>query len=163
MKTIYFVRHAKSSWDDPRLSDHDRPLNTRGQHDAPMMARRLLGLDVVPNGILSSSAKRARQTAAYFMDVLNVGDAIYLRDLYHAWPDTIEQEIRKLPDAWKTILVFGHNPGYTDLANRLDHDAYLGNVPTCGIVGASIRTDHWADFRLPLAKRTLFLYPKQVE
>lgn len=163
MKTLYFVRHAKSSWDDAQLDDHDRPLNARGQHDAPMMARRLLGLDVAADGILSSTAKRARQTAAHFQEVLSVDNAIYLRNLYHAWPEAIEKEIRNLPNEWDTVLVFGHNPGYTDLANRLDHNAFIDNVPTCGIVGAEIQIKSWTDFRLAQAKRTLFLYPKQVE
>lgn len=165
MKTIYFVRHAKSSWDDIMLSDHDRPLNKRGQRDAPVMARRLLGIDVAPDGLLSSTAVRARQTAAVFAEVLNVDDSDqrYETSLYHAAPSAIEQQIRTLPDQWNTLLVFGHNPGYTDLANRLKHDAYIGNLPTCGIVGAHAKIDKWADFNLADAKRIAYLYPKQTQ
>jgi len=162
MKTIYFIRHAKSSWDDPLLDDHDRPLNKRGRRDGPIMARRLLGLDLAPDGILCSTARRARQTAGYFKDVLTVENAIYLRELYHAWPATIEARVQKLPDDWQTVLVFGHNPGYTDLANDLQHDHYIGNLPTCGIVGATIDVDRWADFTLAGAKRVAYMYPKQV-
>jgi len=165
MKTIYFVRHAKSSWDDITLDDHDRPLNKRGKRDAPVMARRLLGIDVAPDGLLSSTAKRARQTAAYFADVLVVSaeDKRYEAALYHAWPSTIEQQIRQLPDQWTTVLVFGHNPGYTDLANRMQNDAYIGNVPTCGIVGAQAEIDDWTDFSLAEARRIAYLYPKQIK
>lgn len=163
MKNLYFIRHAKSSWGDVMLDDHDRPLNNRGQRDAPVMARRLLGIDVAPDGILSSTANRARQTAGQFMDILSVDNAIYLRELYHAWPSTIEAQIRNLPNEWKTVLVFGHNPGYTDLANQLKNDLYIGNLPTCGIVGASSDVKEWKDFTLASAKRIAYLYPKQTE
>jgi phosphohistidine phosphatase len=163
MKTLYFIRHAKSSWDDAMLDDHDRPLNKRGKHDGPIMARRLLGIDVVPDGLLSSSAKRARQTAKYFEDVLSIDNAIYLRELYHAWPSTIEAQIRSIPEEWDTVLVFGHNPGYTELANQLKNDLYIGNMPTCGIVGASSDVKEWKDFTLASAKRIAYLYPKQTE
>lgn len=163
MKIIYFIRHAKSSWDDPSLNDHDRPLNKRGKRDGPVMARRLLGLDVAPDGILSSSARRARQTAEYFKDVLSVDNAIYLQELYHAWPPTIEAQVSKLPDEWETVLVFGHNPGYTDLANKLKNDLYIGNVPTCGIIGARSDVSEWKDFTLAGAERIAYLYPKQTE
>lgn len=163
MKTIYFVRHAKSSWDDHSLADHDRPLNDRGKRDAPVMARRLLGMDVVPDGLLSSSAKRTRQTAKYFKDVLSVDNAIYLRRLYHADAATIAQNLRMLPPEWDTVLAFGHNPGYTELANRLAHDEYIDNVPTCGIVVARAPIDDWTDFRLAEARRVAFYYPKQTK
>jgi len=163
MKTLYFIRHAKSSWDDPMLDDHDRPLNKRGRRDGPVMARRLLGIDVAPDGILSSTAKRARQTAGYFKDVLTVENAIYFRELYHAWPTTIETQVRNLPDEWDTVLVFGHNPGYTDLANKLKNDLYVGNVPTCGIIGARSGVEEWKDFSLADAQRIAYMYPKQTE
>ncbi|MFT6514398.1 MAG: phosphohistidine phosphatase [Neolewinella sp.] len=163
MKILYFIRHAKSSWDDVSLDDHDRPLNKRGQHDGPVMARRLLGINVAPDGLLSSTAKRARQTASYFKDVLSVEDAIYLKKLYHAWPPVIEAQIRNLPEEWETVLVFGHNPGYTDLANQLQNDLYIGNVPTCGIIVAGSDVTEWKDFTLADAERIAYLYPKQTE
>lgn len=164
MKTVYFVRHAKSNWSDPSLSDHDRPLHKRGLRDAPKMAARLAGLGVRPDGILTSSAQRTRQTAAYFADALNVSRDDRLTDqaLYHARPDGIERRVRQLPDGWGTVLLFGHNPGYTDLANQLAHDHFIDNVPTCGIVVAKAAVDDWADFRLAGARRTAFMYPKEI-
>ena len=165
MKIIYFVRHAKSSWDDITLDDHDRPLNKRGRRDAPVMARRLLGIDVAPDGILSSTAVRAQQTAAVFAEILNVDASAqyYEEGLYHAMPTIIEQHIRNLSDQWNTLLVFGHNPGYTNLANRLQNNAYIGNLPTCGIVGAQAEINEWADFSLAAARRIAYLYPKQTQ
>ncbi|NJC25377.1 SixA phosphatase family protein [Neolewinella antarctica] len=163
MKTIYFVRHAKSSWSDFQLADHDRPLNKRGKKDAPRMANRLVESGASPDGILTSTAKRARRTARAFQEAFDVPDdrIIKKKSLYHAVPRGIEEKITALPDEWDTVLVFGHNPGYTDLANQLDHDGTIDNVPTCGIVGARIAIKSWADFSLSKAKRFTFMYPKQ--
>lgn len=164
MKEIYFIRHAKSSWDDPSLTDHDRPLNNRGKRDAPRMAHRLVGLGTSPDGILTSTAKRAKRTARAFREAFGLGKAnvIEREELYHAGPRQIEAAIQRLPADWKTVLVFGHNPGYTDVANALQHNNYIDNVPTCGIVGARIDVDDWQKFSLKAATRTTFLYPKQV-
>ena len=163
MKTVYFVRHAKSSWSDPMLRDHDRPLNKRGLRDAPRMAARLLELGVQPDGILTSSARRARQTANYFREALQVpaGRVLIREELYHAWADTIAANVRQLPADWDTVLLFGHNPGYTDLANRLRGAGDIDNVPTCGIVVGRADIDDWADFQLSATERAAFLYPKQ--
>lgn len=163
MKTIYFIRHAKSSWSDHNLKDHDRPLNKRGLRDGPDMAQRLVKLGVQPDGVLTSSAKRARQTAAFFTAALNVPDTSVKVDeeLYHAWPAAIVARIRLLPADWDTVLLFGHNPGYTDLANQLKNSQYIDNVPTCGITVATIALDDWVNFSLGEARRTGFMYPKQ--
>lgn len=165
MKHLFFVRHAKSSWADPYLSDHDRPLNSRGKRDAPLMAERLAATKVRADGVLVSSAKRAKKTAKVFREAfgLSKDQVIVQEELYHASPKTIQRAIRQLPDNWKTVLVFGHNPGFTELANLLKNDEYIGNVPTCGIVGAAADVKAWEDFQLSEAKRTSFLYPKQVK
>ena len=163
MKTIYFIRHAKSSWDDVSLADHDRPLNARGKRDAPAMARRLAGFDVSPDGILSSTAKRTKQTLKNFREALGVPKekVILNPDLYLASTRGIAQAIRELPAEWDTVLLFGHNPGYTDLANLIPGPA-IENVPTCGIVGCRSDIGSWEDFRYKRARRLCFLYPKQV-
>lgn len=163
MKTVYFVRHAKSSWADLNRSDHDRPLNARGKRDAPRMAARLLNLGVEPDGLLSSTAKRAKRTAREFARALDVPKTHrrYARTLYHAGPAAIERELWTLPPEWNTVLLFGHNPGYTDLANRLRAEGFIDNVPTCGIVGARAAIDDWTDFLLAGADRFCFYHPKQ--
>ncbi|MFK8162915.1 MAG: histidine phosphatase family protein [Lewinella sp.] len=163
MKTIYFVRHAKSSWDDITLDDHDRPLNARGKRDAPMMADRLAKLGVVVDGLVSSSAKRAKQTSEAFRLALKISAANcqYDPSLYHAWPASIEKRVHDVPDKWSTVLFFGHNPGYTDLANRLQHNAYIGNVPTCGIIIVEADIENWEEFSFEKARRAGYLYPKQ--
>jgi phosphohistidine phosphatase len=163
MKTIYFVRHAKSSWDDAMLEDHDRPLNARGKRDAPVMANRLADLEVVVDGLVSSTAKRAKETSEAFRRALNIpaANCQYDRSLYHAWPAGIEKRVQDMPDNWSTVLFFGHNPGYTDLANRLQHNAYIGNVPTCGIIMVQADIDKWEEFSFAQARRAGYFYPKQ--
>ena len=162
MKHVYLVRHAKSSWADPNLKDHDRPLNGRGRNDAPRMAARLKKSGVKVDGVLTSTAKRARQTAQAFVEAYGLGKDSVLKEakLYHAGPKTIERCIQKLPDEWHTVLVFGHNPGYTEAANALKNDDYIGNVPTCGIVGSKLDTKKWGKWKLSDAKRTTFMTPK---
>ncbi|OAV46169.1 histidine phosphatase family protein [Lewinella sp. 4G2] len=162
MKTLYFVRHAKSSWKDFNLRDHDRPLNSRGKRDAPKMAARLVALAGAPDGLLTSTAKRAKTTARSFREAAGLSkDAVLEREeLYHAAPREIEAVIKELPADWDTVFVFGHNPGYTDLANRLINNGYIDNVPTCGIVEATSDVAKWRDFKLSEARRGRFLYPK---
>ncbi len=162
MKNVYFVRHAKSSWADMNLKDHDRPLNSRGKKDAPRMAARLRKEGVKVDGLLVSSAKRTRQTAEVFAEAYGLGkdQVIKEKKLYHAGPKTIQSCIRELPDNWETVLVFGHNPGYTEAANVLLHDDYIGNVPTCGIIGSTSSATKWAKWKMSEAKRTVFFTPK---
>ncbi|MCP9234800.1 histidine phosphatase family protein [Lewinella sp. JB7] len=163
MKQVYFIRHAKSSWADMNLKDHDRPLNSRGKKDAPHMAARLARQGIKVDGILTSSAKRTRQTAQAFIEAfgLSKDDVKKEKKLYHAGPKTIERCIQDLPDDWDTVLVFGHNPGYTETANQLQNDSYIGNVPTCGIVASTAPVKKWSKWKLADAQRTAFHYPKE--
>ncbi len=165
MKQIHFVRHGKSSWSDPGLADHDRPLGPRGKRDAPRMAARLLATGLRVDGILSSTAKRARKTGRVFADVFGIDRERFLtdEDLYLATPREIERVIRGLPPEWDSVLLFGHNPGYTDLANRILHQDTLENVPTAGIVGTHCDVSQWGDWRIATTRRTRFLYPKQLD
>ncbi len=162
MKNVYFVRHAKSSWADMNQKDHDRPLNGRGKRDAPRMAALLAKRKLRVDGLLVSSAKRTQQTAQAFVEALGIGKDRIIREkkLYHAGPKTIQACIQELPDSWNTVLVFGHNPGYTEVANLLTNDDYIGNVPTCGIVGSSSDAKKWTKWKLAEAHRTVFLTPK---
>ncbi|MEL6139994.1 MAG: histidine phosphatase family protein [Bacteroidota bacterium] len=162
MKRIYFVRHAKSSWDHPELSDHDRPLNKRGIRDAPLMAQLLVARGHQLDGLVSSTAKRAWSTALVFADACQIEEAAILSrsELYHASPSQIIEVIRQLPEDWHQIALFGHNPGFTDLANRFKGD-YIDNVPTCGIVCAQSEVTSWGNWKAANCTRPLFYYPKQ--
>ena len=121
MKTLILLRHAKSSWKDPYLSDHDRPLNKRGKRDAPLMARVYKRHFSTPDLIMCSSSERTKATANAFIQELGVGieKLEYERDLYHADAFEMLRIISLVDSGVNTLLVIGHNPGITILA-RID-------------------------------------------
>lgn len=166
MKKLYLVRHAKSSWADMGMHDFDRPLNERGQKDAPHMAKLLKHHQVVPDRMISSPANRALSTCLVFADVLKFKESGIITDkkLYHASPDAILQVLSHLKEhkgeEEDVVLLFGHNPGITDFANAL-LNVGIDNIPTCGIVGAALDIDTWADIRFGCGKLTSFEYPKK--
>lgn len=160
MKTVYFVRHAKSSWDDPMLRDIDRPLNKRGKHDAPLMADMLKGRGVKPDLFISSPAKRALSTAEIFAAHLGVEDIRIEPRIYEAYPSDVLQVIQSLGDQHEVVFVFGHNPTFYDLASAFS-DAELENVPTCGIFVVQAAVNSWGDFNERTGRMTHFYYPKQ--
>lgn len=161
-KTVFFIRHAKSSWSDPRLPDNKRPLNKRGLRDAPFMAQLLRQQVQPPVRLLSSPAVRAFSTAEYFAKAfgqtaenINIDERLYLAD-----SDTILRVIKEMDNDYDQLLIFGHNPGYTFVAN-LFTDEFIENVPTCGIVLVQSPVDQWSDFGQELGKVVRFQYPKQ--
>jgi phosphohistidine phosphatase len=163
MKTLYVVRHAKSSWDDTDLSDIDRPLNERGKRDAPRMGKRLKEKGIHPELLLSSPARRAFSTAKRIGEVLD-----YKKDniktekkLYHASEDEILNVVRGLSDKSNSAMIFGHNPGLTDFVNELlDTKQFIDNIPTCGIVAFSFSGKSWAEASAQNAQFLFFDYPK---
>lgn len=161
MKTVYLIRHAKSSWTDPYLTDHDRPLNARGKRDAPIMATVLQRKGVKPDIFVSSTAKRARKTASKFVKAYGVNkhEIVTTKALYHASIEAIVKVIKKLPETATTAVLFGHNPGFTDFVNAAN-GSYIDNVPTCGIVGLECAIESWEDFHLDTASQIAFYYPK---
>ena len=162
MRSFYLIRHAKSSWSDMSLRDFDRPLNKRGFRDAPFMSKMLAGKGVNPDVIVSSPANRAITTAGYFADALKIDkkDIILKEDIYEAWTTTILEVIKDLKDEWKTVLIFGHNPAFTDVANEFS-TSYLPNLPTCGIVKIESSADRWSSISNSNSVLTEFHYPKQ--
>ena len=162
LKRITLLRHAKSSHDNLSVADHDRPLNKRGEQDAPIMARRMLDRSARPSLILTSTAKRARQTARRIARAINYPiDFLQSEpELYLANSKTILALIAKQDNQFNDIVVCAHNPGITDLANHLCR-AGIDNVPTCGIVMLEADIDSWE--RLSEAGCTLidFDYPKK--
>ena len=158
MREIYFIRHAKSSWNNPSLSDIDRPLNGRGKRDAPFMAdqlsKRLSHVDI----ILSSPAKRARKTAKEFRKAIVHHNYLILDEIYHAWPDSLIRTVKRLDDTINTALIFGHNPGFTSVYNQFSEEG-LYNLPTCGIFSLKCSSS-WADLDESNTKVDFLLYPK---
>ncbi len=161
MKTLILVRHAKSSWDDPYQADHDRPLNERGERDAPRMGKRLKEKEITPDLIISSTATRARETAIKITQSLGVQESRIQtnKNLYHADEDMMLRLIRKLPDTADCVMLFGHNPGLTDFSNAMTED-FIDNIPTCGVVQIACPVDAWSQVDFGGGKVVFFDYPK---
>jgi phosphohistidine phosphatase len=161
MKTLYVVRHAKSSWENPLLDDFSRPLNERGKKDAPRMGKRLKKKKVVIDLILSSSARRALATAQRIAEVLNYGeDKIRINpDLYHASPKRIFDVIKNVKDKYNTLLLIAHNPGLTEFVNDLMNQQ-IDNIPTCGIAACELDIESWKEIKEGIGKLLFYDYPK---
>jgi phosphohistidine phosphatase len=166
MKILYIIRHAKSSWDNPDLSDFDRPLNDRGKKDAPRMGKRLKERRVTPDIMLSSPAARALATCQEIAKVLGFSENKIKTDrrLYHANEDQIlkvVQELKDSPrDSEEIVMIFGHNPGLTAFANALLNEE-LENIPTCGVIAATLNIDEWKNARFACGEMEFFDYPKR--
>lgn len=163
MKTIIFIRHAKSSWKFPELTDFERPLNKRGKRDAPEMAIRLNKRAIRPDLIVSSTAVRAKMTATYFAELLDYPIAKIQEEykIYDASVNDIMEVIASIDNHYSSILIFGHNPSFTTLANHFS-DSIIENVPTCGMFGVSFNTKKWADFVESKSNFLFFDYPKNI-
>jgi phosphohistidine phosphatase len=163
LKRLTLVRHAKSDWSLPGQPDWDRPLNKRGQRDAPEMARRLRARKLKPDLVLSSPAVRALSTAAILARELKVPAAHVRQDerLYLASPADLMAVIRELGGHARHLMVFGHNPGITDFANRLSAGDQIDNLPTCGLFTAGFEIDDWSRLDWESGRDAEFDYPKK--
>jgi len=160
MKNVYLIRHAKSDWNDESKSDFDRGLNKRGQKAIFTMANALNEKKIMPDLILSSSAKRAKLTAKGLAKEIGYsGEIKYIDALYMAEPETVHALIQELNDTYNNLFIVGHNPETTELSNTMT-DAYIDNVPTLGIVALELPVDHWTHVNIGEAKLTFFIYPK---
>lgn len=163
MKRILFVRHAKSSWSDMSLKDKERPLNKRGKRDAPVMAQRCIDYGLAVDLVVSSPAVRAFATASVFHEAYNISVPIQTEAyLYHGDPSDFEEALCGVDDQFHCVAIFGHNPGITYLANDLDSNRYIDNVPTTGVVIGEVDIDRWEDFSCAKTILKDFLYPKQL-
>lgn len=146
MKQLILIRHGKSDWGNSHLSDFDRPLNARGHRNAPEMAQRILDKDQVPQLLVSSPALRALTTAKHFAQVWQIpADQIQTdMGIYNANAIALLKIVNRFDNQYDSIAVFGHNPGFTDLANYIS-DADIYDLPTCGIVSLAFYTEDWAE------------------
>ena len=160
-KELFLVRHAKSSWDDPTISDHERPLNERGYRNAPEMGRRLSDRGVSPHALISSTALRACTTAEIMAGLLNCPkDQIVLdRALYHASATELQEYLGGLSDDHTSVMLFGHNPGMTRVVSHL-YGLALDNLPTCGVVHLQFSTESWAEASRSMPSEATIDFPK---
>ena len=162
VKRLTLMRHAKSSWDDPDLRDFDRPLNRRGERDAPRMGARLAERGWRPGLLVSSPARRARATARRIAREIGYPEAeiAFEADLYDATPRAILAVIQALPAEFEHVALVGHNPGLTDLHNRLA-DAHIDNIPTAGVVELELAVEAWTQVDAGSARLIDFDFPKK--
>ena len=163
MKTLTLLRHAKSSWKDTSLQDRERPLNRRGQRDAPVMAERIKESGIRPSLILSSPAVRAWTTAKSIAHEIGYPIEFLQQEqrLYHASTRNLLVVIAEQDDGFNNLMIVGHNPGLTDFANHLIPDL-THNIPTCGFVSLEIDCDNWNLDQDAEIKLLMYDYPKRV-
>lgn len=162
-RTLVIIRHAKADSELPWPSDFARPLTERGIADAGLVAQKLTEMSIKPDAVVSSPAVRAISTAALMCAQLGFDGKRILPEpaIYEASLNTLLSVIKKLPDKAATVLLFGHNPGFTNLANRLQ-DLPLHNLPTCGTMAIMFEAETWADAVINMGKRQFSLMPKDL-
>ena len=160
-RTLFLVRHAKSSWDEVALPDKERPLADRGKRDAPMMGKRLAKRQVKPDLILSSPARRALSTAEIIAKELHyrAEDIVVDERLYATEADMLLGVIGELSDKLKCVMLFGHNPEFADLAQRLSNEPAL--MPTCAVAQLTFESKSWSSIGSTKPAEVLFDYPKK--
>jgi phosphohistidine phosphatase len=168
MRTLYLLRHAKSSWDDPGLADHDRQLAARGIRAAASIAAHMRTAGIRPDLVLCSSARRTRQTLDLLGEAVPSGSAVRIEDgLYGAAATELLDVFRRLPPDPRRVLLIGHNPGVQDLALLLvatgEHRAQAAEKYPTGAL-ATLETDaEWADLRPGCARLADFVRPRDLD
>jgi phosphohistidine phosphatase len=161
LKQILLVRHAKSSWNNPSLPDFDRPLNDRGESDAPSMAKKIKERKIKLDALITSPAKRAKQTCKYFAKELDIRkkNIVEERELYEAGPGNFLTVIENLKNKWDNIAIFSHNPGISNFANSLT-ETRIDDMPTCAVFAIKADVKKWKDFNEAKKQFWFFDYPK---
>lgn len=159
MKNIFFLRHAKSSWDDFALRDFDRPLSTRGIQDADLMGNFFLAKKINLELILSSPSKRTKETIEHFFSK-NKPKIGFLDNIYHASIEDILDNLYQIPEEIKTVMVVGHNPSMHDLTEFLTQK-FINKYPTCAL--AQISTENkWVELTQGCSNLENFMKPSEL-
>lgn len=163
MKTLFLNRHAKSSWASRETPDFERPLSERGESDAPMMGKRLAEKEENIELIISSPAKRALTTAKIIAAEIgySINDIKEIESIYESSVKNLLGIVNTLPDSFNRVMLFGHNPGFTDFADYLTGSGIM-NIPTCGICKIVFETDHWKEISAHTGTLSYFDFPKRM-
>ena len=161
MKDLLIIRHAKSSWAQEGLEDHERPLNPRGEKAAPEMGRRLARRGLVPERLVVSSAVRAQQTAELLATAMGLDEDAIVTDprAYGADAEDWLDIIQELPDELQRVGIVGHNPALHELAAHLV-DLRVDKFPTAAVVHAGFEIDRWREVARGTGTCVDFDYPK---
>ncbi len=162
MRTLTLIRHAKSSWQESALNDFDRPLNARGERDAPAAGTALRGEGVSFDLMVSSPALRALTTARLIAAAMGYAESDILQeaDLYDANVRELLGVVHRLPDRATTVALVAHNPGLTDLGNFLSGE-HIENLPTCALASISFELDTWQAVWRDSGRLTRYEYPRK--
>ncbi|HRQ88052.1 MAG TPA: histidine phosphatase family protein [Bacteroidia bacterium] len=164
MKQLFLIRHGKSDWDHPGLSDHDRTLNDRGRRDAPRIAAALAQRGVAPDAVLTSTAVRAATTAAAVATGLGLPpDRVEpLPELYLAPPATILRVVQGMDEAAGTAMVFGHNPGMHEAVNGFDRAMGVDAFPTLAVARLEFAVDYWGEIEWGTGTLVELILPREL-
>ncbi len=165
MKELTIVRHAKSSWSSPGLSDHDRPLNSRGERDAPKIGMALKERGVSPDVILSSTANRALTTARIIAEQIGYDpDKIVEKsEIYLASTQALMTLVNQIDEGFESAMIFGHNPGFHSLADGLlPWNDSIDHFPTCCVAHISFEAETWGEIGAADGSLEFNLYPKML-
>jgi phosphohistidine phosphatase len=163
---LILTRHAKSSWDDLSIDDHDRLLNDRGKAAADRMGTWLNEQDHIPAHVICSTAERAKWTCALMVEQITPRPKVsFASALYHASPDTIMAQIRRAPTG--DLMVVGHNPGIASFANLIcetqpKHERF-SVYPTTATLIVELPVDSWAELKFGTARTLNFVVPRELK
>lgn len=162
MKKLFLLRHAKSSWDDERLADFDRPLNERGKKAAPFMGKVIRDKKLKPDLILCSPAKRTKQTAKLVLEAseLNKSSLTYEQRIYEASAAELLNVLKAQDGDVGSIMMIGHNPGMSDLLAELT--GVYEHFPTAALANIELKIDHWSGIESGAGELTWILRPKEL-
>ncbi|MBQ4819227.1 histidine phosphatase family protein [Aquimarina sp. MMG016] len=161
MKTLYLIRHAKSSWEFD-LPDDKRPLNNRGLNDAELIGEHLKTLIKPIDKVLCSPAERAYSTAKIILSHLEIDDSVFSLepDLYDFGGHKVIEVIKNCDDDVDTLMIFGHNHAFTSIANLFGSES-IDNLPTAGVVCIEFKENNWKD--ITVGKNLLTIFPKSLK
>ena len=163
MKQLILARHAKSSWDDFTIPDHDRPLLEKGKQKSEKVAIALKQKGIFPDLIISSTAKRAKETAVILANGLGypVDNIRFEKNIYQADIDDIFNELFSLDNSISTVMVVGHNPTLTDMVNHFSK-TMIDNLPTSAVAVVTFKTDEWEKTGSSKYKLKFILRPREL-
>ena len=161
MKTLYLLRHAKSSWDDASLRDFDRPLNKRGREAAARIGARLQAEKLNEPFIICSPAARTRETAKIVLQNANLTSEPHFDErIYEASLRDLMQVVAEIPDEQNLVIMIGHNPGFEELSAALTGEHH--SMPTCGLAKIEFKPESWKDVKAGEGKLAWFIVPKEL-
>ncbi len=160
MKTLFILRHAKSAWDNPHLSDFERPLNSRGLDAARIIGRLIYERNLHPQIIVSSPAKRAKQTAVLVKEIAEISHSITFDErVYEASPLTLFNLINEFDDKYESVMLVGHNPGLESLVRILSREDHV--LPTAALVKINLGVARWSNLETNCGAIEFIIRPKE--